>query len=165
MIKYLCFSIVILVIVSCEITNVNKNETPTKPVYQELFLNLLNDLRKKGATCGNKSMPAAGLLVRNSALESASLLHAKDMREQKYFSHLSKLGKSPADRAAEQNYNFRYIGENIYQGFSLNGDYKEAFEAWLNSPPHCENMMNPRFKDIGLGYDMQYWVLMFGANP
>ncbi|MEZ4706389.1 MAG: CAP domain-containing protein [Caldilineaceae bacterium] len=40
-------------------------------------------------------------------------------------------------------------GENVVCGYV---DPKDAVEAWMQSPGHHDNMMNPAFREIGMGY-------------
>jgi uncharacterized protein YkwD len=40
------------------------------------------------------------------------------------------------------------IGENLYQG---RGYAKDIVNAWLNSPSHRENILDPEWDSIGIG--------------
>jgi uncharacterized protein YkwD len=47
----------------------------------------------------------------------------------------------------------------------------EVVQGWLDSPGHCENIMDPRFVEMGLGYATShdskhalYWVQVL-ATP
>ncbi|MDQ2645317.1 MAG: CAP domain-containing protein, partial [Myxococcota bacterium] len=52
-------------------------------------------------------------------------------------------------------------GENIAQG---QRSPAAVMEAWTESQGHNENMLNPRFKRVGIGYvaDGRYWGQIFG---
>jgi uncharacterized protein YkwD len=154
-----------VILVSCEKEKLIQEETPkVKKTYQEVFLELANALRKKGAICGSKTMLPVNALTRNAALEKTAELHAKDMYQKNYFSHQSPSGTGPGQRAQSQQYNYKFIGENIYMGYYASGDSAEAFEAWMNSPPHCENMMSPKFTEVGLAFENRYWVQVLGSR-
>jgi uncharacterized protein YkwD len=43
------------------------------------------------------------------------------------------------------------VGENLYWGSGQQGTPQASVRGWLNSPPHRHNMLNPRFRDIGIG--------------
>ena len=60
---------------------------------------------------------------------------------------------------------YRMVGENIAAGQKSSA---EVVEAWMNSPAHRENIMNPKFRELGVGYLYQpnlkykhYWAQFF----
>ncbi len=78
--------------------------------------------------------------------------HADDMARRGYRAHLSPEGKSALDRAHESGVDgFRLLAENI--GWSnVPGDRVPAvIRAWLDSPSHRENLLNPAFNTSGVG--------------
>lgn len=85
-------------------------------------------------------------LIENEKLNQIAELRAKDMVEKEYFSHQSPEGKSPWDWFAEAGYKYKYAGENLAVGFS---DSKEIYYAWIDSPSHKENILNPKYKEVG----------------
>lgn len=130
-------------------------------------LELVNAARAEPRTCGKRRFDATGSLVWNEKLAAASLAHSRDMAQENYFSHAAKDGDTPADRARRQGYRWQRIGENIAAG---QGSAKKAVAAWLASPGHCVNIMNPGFTETGAAYatnpdsDMGiYWTQDFGA--
>merc|ERR1719356_2155869 len=108
--------------------------------------NLLNKLRKDGFTCpgGSTYAPNNTPLKFDCRLREASFLHSEDMGVQNYFSHTSKDGRSPWDRARAQG--VVAGGENIAAG---RGGAQEVLDQWKNSDGHCRNMMNPDMRVIG----------------
>lgn len=58
-----------------------------------------------------------------------------------------------------------YMGENIAAG---SGTPEDVFKQWRESPQHYENMINPNYRTIGIGYAYSdegfnhYWVQLFG---
>ena len=61
--------------------------------------------------------------------------------------------------------NYKMAGENIAAGQRSS---KEVVEAWMNSTRHRDNIMNPNFKELGVGYVYipnlkykYYWVQLF----
>ncbi len=94
----------------------------------------------------------------------ASYLHSKDMAEQNYFSHTSKDGRSPWQRAADAGTSAN--GENIAAG---RGTAEAVLEQWKASNGHCNNMMKPGFKAFAVGYFAggsyrHYWTQMFRSS-
>ena len=66
-----------------------------------------------------------------------------------YFDHDSLDGRSPGDRIRATGFQPRTWGENIFAGPSTPA---EVVDGWMKSPGHCENIMNPRFRFLGVGY-------------
>ena len=123
----------------------------------------VNDLRRR-----------AGLppFARSSLLDRISQEHADDMLTRSYSGHRSPEGLSPSDRARAEGYR-PGIGENIVeQRFSV----EEALDAWLKSPGHRKNLLDPHSRELGLGlaigegYDAApggyrvIWVQSFGRG-
>lgn len=97
----------------------------------------------------NRVRVANGLppLMENPKLNIAALLKAQDMIENDYFNHYSPSGKAPWDWISAAKYNYKYAGENLALNF---WNDKEAVQAWLDSPTHKENILNPNYKETGL---------------
>jgi uncharacterized protein YkwD len=110
-------------------------------------LQLVNALRASGTHCGAKSYPPALPLTLSDSLGSAAAEHAADMARHDYFEHVDLKGKSPADRVRATGYRDRLVGENIAYG-PTSAD--EVVAGWLHSTGHCENIMDPRFVQMGL---------------
>ena len=105
-------------------------------------------------------------------LQQAAQQHSSDLAHADYFSHTGLDGRQPWDRAEDSGYNYYTIGENIAAG-QLTPE--EVVQAWIDSPPHLENLMNPAFTEIGIGYEYlqddtglinynHYWTQLFGTE-
>ena len=69
------------------------------------------------------------------------------MLERSYSGHRTPEGLGPSDRAQAGGYRSG-IGENIVeQRFSV----EDALEAWLGSPGHRRNILDPDCRELGLG--------------
>jgi uncharacterized protein YkwD len=110
-------------------------------------LKLVNDVRATGTRCGEKSFGPAPPLQLSGTLDGVASEHALDMARNDYFEHVDLQGHSPADRIRATGYRVRLIGENIAYGPS---SADEVVAGWLHSPGHCENIMDPRFVEMGL---------------
>lgn len=73
--------------------------------------------------------------------------HAKDMWERKYFSHYSPEGKDVGDRLNKAGISYSFAGENL----ALAPTTKTAHTGLMNSKGHRENILEPRFKKMGIG--------------
>jgi uncharacterized protein YkwD len=98
----------------------------------------------------------------SSTLDQVALQHAVDMAQHAYFDHIDRDGRTPADRVKAVGYQERLVGENIAYGPTSVG---EVMAGWLASPGHCENIMDPRFAEMGLALASgaarphgEYWV-------
>jgi uncharacterized protein YkwD len=112
-------------------------------------LDEVNAVRAKGTRCGDRPLGPAPPLQLSGTLGSAAAEHALDMAQHDYFEHVDRGGHSPADRARAIGYRYKLIGENIAYG-PASAD--EVVSGWLHSPGHCENIMDPRFLEMGLAY-------------
>jgi len=113
------------------------------------ILQLTNRARSQPRRCGNRSFAAAPPLTLEPRLSEAATAHARDMLAQHYFDHRDLAGRTPADRVRAHGYHYVIVGENIASGAT---DAREAVQGWLESPGHCENIMDPRFTQLGVGF-------------
>ncbi len=95
----------------------------------------------------SRSENKIGPLVVNPLLEKAALLKAKDMATKGYFAHQSPEGFTPWYWFKEAGYSYVYAGENLAIDFSESRDIQNA---WMNSPGHRANILNPRYTEIGI---------------
>ena len=131
-------------------------------------LQLVNAARARGARCGEKLFAAAPPVALSGTLSGVAFGHAVDMAAHDYFEHDDLAGQSPADRVRAVGYREKLVGENIAYGPE---SVEEAVQGWLDSPGHCENIMDPRFAEMGIasatGHAARrglYWVQVL-AEP
>jgi uncharacterized protein YkwD len=122
---------------------------------EQAIIDLTNAERKKGDAMS---------LTPNAQLMTAARLHAANMAKQDKLEHVLD-EMDVADRVKEAGYLFVTTGENIAWNQATP---KEAVKAWMDSPGHKENMMNPDFTEIGVAVmknkkGQRYWVQVFGA--
>jgi uncharacterized protein YkwD len=136
------------------------------PVAAEL-LQRINLARGQSRRCGKTLFPAAPPLQPNALLRAAAQAHARDMLEHNYFAHEGHDGSTPAQRVTAQGYTYRLVGENIASGPTTAA---QAVAGWLESPDHCENLMDMRFTDSGVAFAANthgppriLWVQEFGT--
>jgi uncharacterized protein YkwD len=131
-------------------------------------LNLANAARARARRCGSSQFPAAPPLTLASELNDAARAHARDLARHNTLSHTGSDGSSPAERATRAGYAWRTVGENVASGPTT---AESVMEGWLASPGHCENLMSPKFTEMGIGYVVDaksdsgvYWSQVFGAR-
>ncbi|MFZ5933145.1 MAG: CAP domain-containing protein [Patescibacteria group bacterium] len=98
----------------------------------------------------NEKRASAGLapLTANPALAGAAQAKGVDMLNKDYWAHVSPDGVTPWQFFTDFGYKYRYAGENLARDFSSAGS---AVDAWMASPSHRENMLSPKYKEIGIG--------------
>lgn len=119
----------------------------------------------------NTERQKAGLpqVSENDALDKAAALKAQNMFTENYWSHFAPSGKTPWDFILGSGYRFTYAGENLAKNFYKSDD---IVTAWMASPTHRDNLLNPKYKDMGIavvdgvlnGQKTTLIVQMFGTT-
>lgn len=98
----------------------------------------------------NEKRAEAGLapVQYNAALAQGATAKGHDMFEKGYWAHVAPDGTQPWAFFISAGYHYKYAGENLARDFS---DASSAVNAWMASPSHRENMLSPKYKEIGIG--------------
>lgn len=105
----------------------------------------------------NRERAARGLapLREDRRLARAARGHAGDMVKRTYFDHDTLGGRSFVARIRRAGYVPRagrwQVGENIAWGAGRRATPRAIVRAWMRSPAHKDNILWPRFRDVGLG--------------
>lgn len=112
---------------------------------------LVNEIRTQNG------LPA---LRENWQLSRVARYKSQDMAGNNYFSHNSPTYGSPFQMMKQFGITYRSAGENIAQGYN---SAQAVVNAWMNSPGHRANILNPSYTQIGIGYtaDGHHWTQMF----
>ena len=135
---------------------------------KEQMLSYINNIRAKGAVCA----PPAGPLSWNSKLEQVAQSHVKDMALNDTVTHMGSgtaldpaksgvgMGSTFIDRIKYSGYSVKtgqLVGENLTKtsvkmtkSNEVMPNFKRAIQNLIDDRAHCEIIMNPRFKDIGM---------------
>jgi uncharacterized protein YkwD len=138
-------------------------------IEEQVYL-LVNQQRAPGAVCGGTVYAPVADLEAEQMLQNAAKRHSEDMALRDFVSHVNPDGLSVLDRVQDEGYPSRAIAENIAAGQTTPQD---VVNAWMASPGHCVNIMDPRYTQIGVGYAYEpgdtnvppythYWTLDFG---
>ncbi|MDB9372490.1 CAP domain-containing protein [Nodularia sphaerocarpa] len=111
---------------------------------------------------GKVSLPP---LTFNSKLAAAAQKHSQSMAMQDFFDH-----RQMVERVTAEGYQYSRVGENISAG---NSTPEAAMQSWMNSSGHRANILNPQFRELGVGYYFlendqgsvnykHYWTQVFG---
>lgn len=97
----------------------------------------------------NRTREGVGLspLIRNDLLQESSHLKAEEMSSLHYFAHESPDGGGPWKFFKQAHYPFVYAGENLALNFNTS---KQVHEGWLASKKHKDNIVDNKFKEIGI---------------
>ena len=135
---------------------------------QERMLAEINLARAQARLCGDESFASAPAVTWGCQLEQAAWIHTGDMVEHNFFSHTGSDGLNAGNRVDATGYNWKVYGENLAAGFITE---KKTVEGLLESPGHCKNMMNPKFKEVGTARIftedkdyISYWTHVFGTS-
>ncbi|MGB6294790.1 MAG: pre-peptidase C-terminal domain-containing protein [Rivularia sp. (in: cyanobacteria)] len=122
----------------------------------------------------NAERAKAGLspLKLNSQLNQAAQGHSKDMALRDYYSHTGVNGSKSSNRILATGYKFSAAAENIAAGFATP---EKVVQAWMGSSGHRRNILNSKYKDIGIGHYFlandtgdtnynHYWTQNFGVS-
>jgi hypothetical protein len=91
-----------------------------------------------------ENLPA---LRASSLLDLAASEKLSDMAIKEYFAHTSPEGVTPWFWIKKNNYKYSVAGENLAIGFFTAED---TVEAWLNSPSHRANILNGKYREMGV---------------
>ena len=111
-------------------------------------------------------------LILNTRLTVAAQAYSKEMALRDHGGHVGEDGSRVGDRVARAGYRWSAVGENVAYGQTAPA---QVILAWMRSARDRKNILNPKFREIGIGYyflrndrgDMNYhhyWVQNF-ASP
>ena len=123
-------------------------------------------------TLVNNERAARGLapMQLDTSLNAAAQGHSATQAAAGDIFHIAPDGSNPGDRIARTGYLFSTWGENVAAGYR---DPNTVMAAWMRSPGHCRNILNPAFTELGVGYEQRnndpsrfydYWTQVF-ARP
>lgn len=95
-------------------------------------------------------------LALNGDLQDAAQGHAESMAVAGYFEHTAPNGSSVLERLRNAGYldsgaQAYEIGENIAWGSLQDATPDAIVAAWMASPGHRANILNPDFRETGIG--------------
>ena len=104
-------------------------------------------------------------VVVHPRLQKVAEDYACRMVTEKFFGHRDPVtGHGPAERVIAGKYPFYAVGENLAAGPETPA---EVMERWMESPSHRDIILDPNWKEIGIGVRRggeyaTYWVQEFG---
>lgn len=136
-----------------QIINIPTKDNEFITLESEVVKLVNNERRKKGLKD----------LSINHELTKIAKLKSDDFINNNYFAHNSPTYGSPFDMLKQFGVNYKSAGENIASGQTT---ANEAFNTWLGSEGHKQNMLNPSFNQTGVGIAKDkngrlYWTQLF----
>jgi len=105
----------------------------------------------------NRERTSRGLvrLRANSRLATAATKYSRLMVAQDFFSHVSPSGSTMSARIKASGYlkggrSYRF-GENLAWGTGDLGSPVEIVNTWMHSPGHRANILQPAYREVGVG--------------
>lgn len=128
----------------------------------------INALRSVAQVCGGNSYSAVGAVSWDARLAEAARAHSTDMAANNFFSHTGSQASTLGGRVTAAGYTWTVVAENLAAG---PGDLSAALSGWMNSPGHCQNLMQAAVTQVGLacvrrqgGGQTPYWTMVL-AKP
>ena len=103
---------------------------------------------------GERSERGLVAVERAGALEAAARRHAADMVARRYFAHVSPTGGTVDKRARRAGYLTApcwVVGEDLGWAPPDAATAQAVVDAWMDSPSHRAVILDPSFRDIGIG--------------
>lgn len=135
-------------------------DAPANPDKVKL-VELVNEFRSKGETCGSTSFVAANAVIWNDTLALVAKKHSEDMFANNKLNHTGTDGSHVNDRIEAAGYVWGNYAENLLKGGATE---EEAVKAWRESTAHCENLMDPKITEIGVGTAGPYWTMVLASH-
>ncbi len=112
---------------------------------------------------------SAGIVKENPELTAAAVAKVNDMFSNNYWAHVSPTGTEPWYFVSKAGYKYQHAGENLARDFS---NPRDVVTAWMASPTHKKNLLDKRYKDIGVavkdgyinGVETTIVVQLFGTT-
>jgi uncharacterized protein YkwD len=84
-------------------------------------------------------------------LSAAAYAHSADMACMDFVDHTGSDGSTWTTRIKARDYSYSCASENIYVGNpAFGGDVAGAFNGWMNSQVHRDNILSPKVTQIGI---------------
>lgn len=155
---------------ACALPSVASAQISSCPGADNDFASLTQAQAEASVTClSNAARIAAGLdvLKTHEQLRTAARRHAGDMEARGYFDHVAPApaphGTTLLARLNSSDYPLRSAAENLASGQPTP---RRATVAWLSSPGHCVNLLDPAFDEVGIGRasSSAIWVQVLGTR-
>jgi uncharacterized protein YkwD len=108
-----------------------------------------------------RQLKGSSPLTISSGLNQMALQHSNDQAQMQNMTHTGLNGSTLIDRFNAANYPSQYVAENVAWNQRTVAD---VVQAWVNSPGHYANMINPDYTEFGAACVNWYWTFDFGSS-
>jgi len=89
----------------------------------------------------------------NEALSQVGRAHSRDMRDRRFFAHLTPEGTTPVERVLAARIACSRVGENIAVDRDVIRPHRTMMAEPPGQPNHRTTLLNPRYTDVGIGIE------------
>ncbi|MEK4028142.1 S-layer homology domain-containing protein [Pseudobacillus sp. FSL P4-0506] len=128
----------------------NEELTNPQPLDHQSVTGTHSEIAKQilGLVNQERAKAGVGSLQYANDVAKVAQLKSEDMVKNNYFDHTSPTYGSPFEMMDQFSINYTFAGENIAAGYST---AEAVMEGWMNSPGHRANILNPNYKEMGIG--------------
>jgi len=147
-------------------TNFSASTTPRTPPAAVVTVQMSsNETSFVDRVNAERRARGLGTLSANPLLVEVARSHSREMWEKGYFDHISPTPdlKTPMSRYLRRlggTSAWTYLGENLFYCSIVDAD--RGHKCFMESPKHRENILNDRFREVGVGEfvspDGRFWV-------
>jgi uncharacterized protein YkwD len=120
-----------------------------EPGAKEKFRLSLEEQRLLDLTNAERKQKDLPPVVPHPLLFKVARAHAANMARLDKMEH-NLDGKIPRERVTDSGYRWRYTGENLAYA-EVGIELEEVMKGWMESKKHRDNILSPRYTEIGLG--------------
>jgi uncharacterized protein YkwD len=106
--------------------------------------------------------------ISDSGLVETAREHSRAMRDQGFFGHVGPDGRGLRQRLDEAGIPFRRAAENLAHVTHVDDPANFAYELLMDSERHRENILDPRFTQVGIGVVRDadsFWITQIFIQP
>lgn len=157
--RFLLPAFAAILAIAAPAANANANAAHATCAGANLTPNAASAAKVRSATLCllNRQRARHGLdrLRAQRSLSHAATNYARLMVAKHFFDHVSPAGSTMASRIARTSYLHHTrawsLGENLAWGAGTSSTPAQIVNAWMHSPGHRRNILDPSFKEIGIG--------------
>ncbi len=130
----------------------NASTTPTPANVEQVRAAVVCLIDRERASHGEAA------LAPSPQLASAAQRHSEEMADEDYFAHVAPDGLTPLERIRASGYltgsdGGYAVGENIAWGTLWLATPQAIVSAWMASPEHRANILDPAYRETGVGVE------------
>ena len=113
----------------------------------------------------NQGVPT---LTLEESISQVAREHSQNMRDQGFFGHVNQDGQGLKQRLNAAGIGYTAASENLVTVTNAPDPADVAFDLLVGSDDHAENILDPKFKQIGVGAAQSgdtYWVTQIFIKP